>query len=124
MAKEIEEGHPRRSTGNVMEPGDGYLPNGKPDLSPEAGYKAAEPVQYSDESDTQFSARVAMWESAKATAANIAAGGLDFDAQKVALKARYEADLAALDAQEKLEVKHGPEGSPLEPAKAKVKGNN
>lgn len=99
----------RRSTGNVMEPGDGYLADGvTPDLSPTAGYKAAEPVQYADESDTQFADRVAQWESAKASAENIAKGGLDFEAQKKALKVRYDADVAALEATAKREVKHAP----------------
>ncbi len=97
--KEASEGHPRRSSGNVMEPGDGYLPNGHPNLSPSAGYVAAEPIQYGDESDTQFEMRMAQWNSAKATAQAIE-GNADFDFQRETLKTKYEAELAGIDAAE------------------------
>lgn len=97
MAKDKGEG---RSLGNVMEPGDGFLPNGKPDLSPAAGYVAAEPTQYADESDTRFADRLALWNERKATAEQIAAGGATFEQRREALEARHEADLAALDAEE------------------------
>lgn len=98
MAKDT--GHPRRSTGNVMEPGDGYLPNGKPNLSPSAGYVAAEPVQYGDESDAQFAIRMAEWNSAKAHAKQIEVGGATFAQRRDELEAKLDVDLAALDKEE------------------------
>lgn len=91
---------PSRHGPKVLEPGDGRLANGEPDLSPAAGYVAATPYQYSDESDALFAARVAMWESAKASAIETALGGPTFEARKKALKLKYEADLAVLEAEE------------------------
>lgn len=92
---------PRRSTGNVKEPGLGRLPNGQVDLRPTAGYEGNEPVQYSDESDTQFAGRVAQFESSLASAKQIEAGGPTLETSKAALKAKYEADLLSLETQAK-----------------------
>lgn len=98
MSKEM----PRRSTGNKIDPKDQYLPNGKPNLMPTAGYEGHEPVQYSDETDEQFAGRVAMFKSAYATAVSIEnANGTSQDsykARKEALDAQYDADLANLEA--------------------------
>ena len=92
---------PRRSTGKPIENKDGYLPNGKPNLMPTAGYEGHEPVQYSDENDQQFAGRVAMFKSAYATAVAIEnADGKtqdSYNARKEALDAQYDADLANLD---------------------------
>jgi hypothetical protein len=93
------EGHNRRSTGNVVEPGDGFLPNGHPNLSPSAGYVAAEPVQYADESDSQFQMRLDMWNSAIANAKAIE-GNADYDFQREQLKLKYDNELAGIDAAE------------------------
>jgi hypothetical protein len=97
MPKTTGEG---RSMGNVMEPGDGYLPNGKPNLSPDAGYVAAEPVQYADESDTRYQDRLALWNERKATAEQIAAGGATFEQRRDALEAKHEVEMNALEAEE------------------------
>ena len=92
---------PRRSTGSVIEEGTGYLPNGKPDLSPAAGYEGHEPVRYSDENDEQFAGRVAQFESARATALDIQnAAGMtqdSYEAKKQVIETQYQADLKALD---------------------------
>ena len=92
---------PRRSTGaKPVEngtPGSAYYADGKPNLSPEAGYAGHEPVQYSDETEAQFQARVDMFESARANA-----GGLmsqdSADRQLERLKEKYDADVAAIEA--------------------------
>lgn len=94
MNKEL----PRRSTGNVVEPGDGFLPNGKPNLAPAAGYDAARPVQYSDESDTVYKQRLALFELAELHAQQNEAGGATVEQQKEEAKIRYEADLANIEA--------------------------
>jgi hypothetical protein len=98
MPKDKEE-RPRRSTGNVREPGDGYLPNGQPDLRPSAGYDSP-PVQYSDESDSSFQLRVADFETRKAHAEEIEAGGPTLESAKKAAKERYDAEIASLERQE------------------------
>lgn len=97
---------PRRSTGRVVP--DERMPDGSVDLRPTAGYAGHEPVQYSDESDQQFAGRVAQFESARANARDIEAGGQDFAAKRQAMKARHEAELAGLDAQEKSNPKKHP----------------
>lgn len=85
----------------VVQPGDGYIKPGVADLSPEAGYVAATPYQFADENDETFKARLAMWESAKASAAQIAQGGATVAQKKEAAKARYDAEIANIDAYEK-----------------------
>lgn len=94
---------PRRSTGMKQEgdKGFGYLPNGKPNLSPEAGYVNTEPVQYSDETDVQFTRRHADWEIRFEHAKDIAAGGASLESQMKVLDAQYELDKASLEAQHK-----------------------
>lgn len=105
MAKAKDEGHPRRSTGNVVEPGDGFISPGVPDLSPAAGYDAARPVQYADESDTMFNMRLAEFEEAEATAKEIqsASGGTQdsLESRRLVLEKRRAKEDAALEAEEK-----------------------
>lgn len=104
MVKEnVESGSqagPSRTGPVRLEVGAGFLANGKPDLSPAAGYVAATPYQYSDENDTLFAARVASWESAKASALDIASGGPTIESRRASLKAKFDADMAALDKEE------------------------
>lgn len=92
----------RRSTGTKADKDEGYLDNGKPDLSPAAGYVKAEPKQYDDESDEQFAKRVDDWETRKSHAEDIQnAAGITqdtYESRKEALKERYERELKALDA--------------------------
>lgn len=100
MTKEL----PRRSTGNVVEPGDGYLANGHPDLSPDAGYDAARPVQYSDESDITYKQRLADFELREAHAKEIAsASGSTQDSlesRKLVIKAQRAKEDAAFEEEE------------------------
>jgi hypothetical protein len=95
---------PRRSTGNVMEPGDGFIKPGVADLSPAAGYKAARPVQYSDESDTVYKQRLAEFDLAKLHAEQNAAGGATVEQQKTDAKLKYEAEVANIDQIEALRI--------------------
>lgn len=90
---------PRRSTGNVKEPGYGYLANGKPNLMPTAGYEGNEPVQYSDENDAQFALRKADFDLRFAHAKQIENGGASRDQLKEDAKLRYEAEIASIDTQ-------------------------
>lgn len=92
--------HPRKSTGNVVEPGDGYLDNGNPNLAPSAGYEAAYPVQYADESDSNFEIRVNEFERRRNHAEQIEAGGATLEQRKEDLELKHEAELANLDRQE------------------------
>lgn len=95
MAKDKGEG---RSSGNVMEPGDGYLDNGRPNLSPSAGYVAAEPHQYDDESDARYEDRLALWNKRKMHAQQIEQmGGATREQRKEELEAEHEAEINALD---------------------------
>lgn len=96
MPKDIEE-RPRRSTGQVKEPGHGRLPNGQPDLRPSAGYEGNEPVQYSDESDAQFAIRKADFEERRMHAEEIEAGGATRETERKRLTAKHEAEMAELD---------------------------
>lgn len=86
----------RRSTGNVKEPGQGYLSNGMADLSPTAGYEGNEPVQYADENDQQFTGRVADFELRRAHAEEIEAGGASQESEIKVLDAKYDVDVAQI----------------------------
>lgn len=90
---------PRRSTGNVKEPGYGYLENGQVNLMPTAGYAGNEPVQYSDESDAQFAIREADFQLRWNHAKQIENGGASRDQLKEDAKLRYEAELVSIDTQ-------------------------
>lgn len=75
------------------------LDNGKPDLSPTAGYDGHFPVQFGDETDETFAQRVAMFKQSYSSAMNIASGGQTYDGAVAALDARYEAEMAGIDSQ-------------------------
>lgn len=62
-----------------------------------SGYEGHYPVQFSDESDGTFAARVAMFEGSLASARQNQAGGITLEQAKVALEAKYDADLLALE---------------------------
>jgi hypothetical protein len=95
MSKEL----PRRSTGIKSDLKDGYVRPGVADVSPAAGYNTVAPVQYSDETDEQFSQRVAMFESAKANAEALEDGTFNsVENQLKALDARYDAEKAVIEA--------------------------
>ncbi len=66
--------------------------NGEPDLSPVAGYEGHYPVQFVDEDDATFAARVAMFEKAYASALQNQAGGATVAQRIEALDAQYEVD--------------------------------
>lgn len=85
--------------GTVIDPKDQRLANGKVNLAPTAGYDGHYPVQFSDETDETFAARVAMFEDSYATAQVIEAGGMNIEASKKALQAKFDADIAALETQ-------------------------
>lgn len=79
-----------RTQGSVIEP--------SKDLSPVAGYDGHYPVQFSDETDAMFKGRVAMFEGSLASARQIASGGASLADAKAAAKARYDAEVANLEA--------------------------
>ena len=88
--------------GTVIGPNGDRLENGKPNLSPTAGYDGHYPVQFADESDVMYASRVAMFEDSLATARQIEAGGETYDFQLDALQARFDADKAVLEENKKL----------------------
>lgn len=74
--------------------------SGVPIISPTSGYDGHYPVQFSDESDATFAERVSMFDSAYASAVKNEKGANSVEgkaAAKVALKAKYELDLKALE---------------------------
>lgn len=81
--------------GSVIEPV--AVPGGGFDLSPTAGYDGHYPVQFSDEADSTFAARVAMFEGSLASARQIQNGGATLEEAKAAATARYEAEIANLE---------------------------
>lgn len=70
---------------------------GVPIVFPGSGYDGHYPVQFDNEADEDFLGRVAQFESSYANAVKNEPGQAGVEAAKSALKARYEADLLALD---------------------------
>lgn len=84
--------------GSVIEPVERI--GGIPVITPTTGYEGHYPVQFSDESDQTFAERVSMFVSAYASAVINENGAKSVEAKeasKVALKAKYELDLKALE---------------------------
>lgn len=63
-----------------------------------SGYDGHYPVQFSDEADGTFAARVAMFEGSLASARQNQAGGASLEEAKASLKAKYEAEVLSLEA--------------------------
>lgn len=63
-----------------------------------SGYDGHFPVQFSDESDGSFAARVAMFEGSLASARQNQAGGISLEESKAALKAKYDAEVLSVEA--------------------------
>lgn len=86
--------HKMRPQGSVIEP----LPKvaGSPVVTPTTGYDGHYPVKFSDETDANFAARVAMFEGSLASAEQTEAGGKSLEFAIAALQAKYDADLLSL----------------------------
>lgn len=108
--------------GSVIEPV--AVPGGGFDLSPTAGYDGHYPVQFSDEADATFKARVAMFESAYASARQTEKGGATLEDAKAAAKARYDAEIANLEVVYKeKDLRSTVNGVPTAASKAASKAN-
>ena len=81
-----------RPQGSVIEP---VKAN---EVTATSGYDGHFPVQFSDESDGTFAARVAMFEGSLASARQNQAGGASLEEAKASLKAKYDAEVLSVEA--------------------------